>query len=155
MNRLALRFATLLVFVLALAPAASAEQWTAVRYVENAYAVSPEAMDSVLFAKANGWVTLNIYLTNEATGLPLTSATGTQVCNPCTVTFNNYLKFKIHDKIVAAGGFPTSAPYVVAGPIVVTSSVPLANVNLTLFISNYVDGAWNVNFAIDHGKVLP
>ena len=34
MNRLAFRLATLLIFVLTLAPAASAEQWTAVRYVE-------------------------------------------------------------------------------------------------------------------------
>jgi hypothetical protein len=157
MHRIALRFASMLILALALASAASAQQWVANRYIETPGTLSAaHQFDSTLIVTSNGWSTVYVYLEDDSTTppSPLRSATGVDVCNPCTFTFFKYLKVGLHNEIVAKGGFPAGRPFV-AGPLRLTSTASLSYISPILVVSNSQDGgAFELSFEYDHGDFL-
>ncbi|HEV2853380.1 MAG TPA: hypothetical protein VHC97_11305 [Thermoanaerobaculia bacterium] len=162
MRHFAVRFAAILILVLGLAPMASAaELWTFAHFVETDQTQTAGSFDSVLYlmnygnpAVHNCWVVLR-----NATGKQL-FVNGQEVCpdvltrqsSPCQVTVDGGVTFKIHDRIVQAGGF--GANTVVLGQVRLRCNESMSNLNATLFVTNYLEDGFHASYAIDNGKIV-
>lgn len=162
MRNLVLRLVAILILVLGLAPAASAtEVWTFGHFTETDQTLTAGSFDSVLYLMNKGNPVFHqcwVVLLNEA-GRSL-FVNGNEVCpdvstrqsSPCPFTVDGGVRFKIHDRIVQAGGFGTTK--VVLGQVLLKCVEPMSNLNATLFVTNYLDDAFHASFAIDNGKVM-
>jgi hypothetical protein len=163
MRHLASRLMPVLLLTLILAPgmASAAEVWTFAHFVETNTTLEEGAFDSVLFLMNYGnpaihhcWVVLR-----DAAGKQL-YVNGREVCpdvltrqaSPCPFTVDGGVTFKIHDRIVQAGGFGPNT--VVLGQVRLRCDEPMNNLNATLFVTNYLQDPFHASYAIDHGKIV-
>jgi hypothetical protein len=93
--------------------------------------------------------TVDFYLYDQATGLPMKSATAQDVCNPCSFALGSggaprKRAVQLDSVIVAAGGFPS--PTVLGFGIAVVTGDP-ANVTLTSLVLNSKTSAFDLDIA--------
>ncbi|MEW6736043.1 MAG: hypothetical protein AB1489_32415 [Acidobacteriota bacterium] len=117
---------------------------------------SSNSFDSVLRMVSYRPITLDIYIFDDQTGLPLRSAAGFEVCNPCSYSFASGSRKKTLDigsLLIAAGGFPRP---VVTGQInaYVRGGI-FSDFLAVLQIVNSKTGAFDLSYEYDYGKVLP
>lgn len=79
------------------------------------------------------------YWYDQASGLPARSATGREICNPCSVSLSARTRkqtLNLEDLVLAAGGFPAESKFVAGfGEIVVSGADP-DGINIQGFVVN-------------------
>jgi len=161
MRQTVVRLAAVLVLALSLAAAAVAEEWSFGHFAETSGSTTTQnSFDSVLYL-ANKPGSLHrcwIILLDEA--MNNLKVNGQDVCpdipsraqSPCLANVFGFFRFKIQDRIVAVAG--TTWP-VALGQVRVRCEEPLADLNATLWVTNYRTSAFDATFTVDAGKILP
>lgn len=162
MRHFAVRFATVLILVLGLAPMASAaELWTFAHFAETDQTLTAGSFDSVLYLMNYGnpaihhcWMVLRDAAGKQlyVNGVPVCPDVFTRQSSPCQFTVDGGVTLKIQDRIVQAGGF--GATTVVLGQVRLRCDESMSNLNATLFVTNYLEDAFHASYAIDNGKIV-
>lgn len=161
MTRLALRFASVLILALMLAPAASAiEVYTFSHFAETSGSGTAKSFDSVLYLTTQGTQTYTCWIDLRDKNNQRLKVNGREVCpvSPipfCTFDFNGVTRFSLQEWIAYAAQGSTWTPQTLSGSIYLRCSQPLSGLNATLYVTNYHEDAFTAAFAVDHGKILP